>query len=216
MELSSVLTPNRSCCYDPNFTPFISSFLIHFPIQLPMSPSSQTFVALLRGINVSGKNKIFMDDLRAMFESLGLTEVKTYVQSGNVIFSGGSSAHELEGIIKKAILEKFTFDVPVLVKTKEEMQATLRNNLYIHRNNVSLDKLHVTFLSEVPSEANLKNAHINVLPDEFMVLGKEVYLYIPGGYGNTKLSNTYFESKLKVRATTRNWKTVNELVKMLS
>jgi len=181
-----------------------------------MSETLQTFVALLRGINVSGKNKIFMDDLRSMFESLGCSGVKTYVQSGNIVFQSTAKAQELESLIKKAILEKFTFDVPVLVKTKEEMEATLRNNLYIHRNNVSLDKLHVTFLSEVPSEANLKNAHINVLPDEFMVLGKEVYLYCPGGYGNTKLSNTYFENKLKVKATTRNWKTVNELVKMLS
>jgi uncharacterized protein (DUF1697 family) len=155
-----------------------------------------------------------MQDLKALFESLNFINVKTYIQSGNVIFDAKSSKNS-ESIIQQKIKEQFGFDVPMIIRTADEITSILNLNPYLNQKNIELDKLHITFLSEEPSTENLnKITTYNFEPDEFEIIGNKVYLHCPNGYGNTKLSNTFFENKLKVTATTRNWKTVNEIAKL--
>lgn len=177
----------------------------------------KTCISILRGINVSGRNKILMKDLKAMYEDMGYENVRTYIQSGNVIFetakkkSDQALAQEIEDKIKAT----FGFDVPVITRSADEINEVLTHNPFLKRKDIDPAKLHVTFLAETPSKENweqLKGA--NYLPDEFIVAGKEVYLHIPVSYGHTKLNNNFWESKLKLTATTRNWKTVGELAKM--
>jgi uncharacterized protein (DUF1697 family) len=173
----------------------------------------QTYIAILRGINVSGKNMIKMPELQTLFEGLGFNKVKTYIQSGNVIFKAAAkNSSEIEKLIEEKIFEKFSLKVPVLVKTKDEVDEVLQNNPFVKATNVDVSKLHATFLSKEPEQANIdKISKDQYLRDEFILKGSTIYLHCPNGYGNTKLNNNFFESKLKVTATTRNWKTVNEL-----
>ncbi|HXD92694.1 MAG TPA: DUF1697 domain-containing protein [Bacteroidia bacterium] len=176
----------------------------------------QTYIAILRGINVSGHKLIKMDALRKLFDGMGFKKTKTYIQSGNVVFQGKQAkAQDLEKKIASSILKEFGFEVPVLVKEVTELEVVLKNNPFINKRKEDVTKLHVTFLSEEPEKVNIdKIKGGNYAVDEFIVMGKTVYLFCPNGYGNTKLSNTFFENKLKVTATTRNWKTINELVTM--
>jgi len=173
----------------------------------------QTYIALLRGINVSGQKMMKMPELIALFQNLGFTNVKTYVQSGNVVFQAESQdTVSLEEQIATAITEKFKFSVPVLVKNLLEWQSILENNSFVNERNEDNTKLHVTLVAGEPDMDRI--AKINptqYLPDEFRIIGNTIYLLCPNGYGRTKLHNIFFESKLKLNATTRNWKTMQEL-----
>ena len=173
-------------------------------------------ISILRGINVSGHRKIPMQELKALYSELNLKNITTYIQSGNVVFSGGKINPEaLAKKIEKKIFERYNFEVPVIVRTIVEIQSILNGNPFLKEKNIEMDKLHVTFLADHPGKDNLeKLKSYNYEPDRFIVVGREIYLYCPGGYGNTKLSNNFFESKLKVTATTRNWRTVNELLRI--
>jgi len=175
-----------------------------------------TYISILRGINVSGQKLIKMKALQEMYENLGLRRVRTYIQSGNVVFeSEHPGTGQLQDLISAGILKSFGFEVPVIVMDREYLEHVSENNLFISDRKEDISRLHVTFLSGEP-EKGLSDAikREDFLPDEFVIAGKAVYLFCPGGYGNTKLSNTFFEKRLKVRATTRNWKTVLELVSM--
>jgi uncharacterized protein (DUF1697 family) len=174
------------------------------------------YIAILRGINVSGHKPIKMDALRAMCEQLNFKNAKTYIQSGNIVFQYKQTNTEtLEKLISKKIKETFTFDVPVLVKDADELKLILKNNPFVNKRNEDITKLHVTFLSHQPEKINCdKIKEGNYGADEFIISGKNIYLFCPVSYGNSKLSNTFLENKLKVTATTRNWKTINELVVM--
>ena len=175
----------------------------------------EVFISILRGINVSGHNKILMAELKELYGELGFLDIVTYIQSGNVIFKAGKSLshQDIEEMITAKILGKYTFNVPVLVRTAGEMQKILAANPFLEQKGMDISKLHVTFLSGKPARPAVQALEkLDHSPDEFRVAGREVYLHIPGGYGNTKLSNTFFENKLKVRASTRNWKTITTLV----
>lgn len=174
------------------------------------------YISLLRGINVSGQKKIKMDALSTLYESLGLKNVKTYIQSGNVIFeSEGSNPAELVNLIENKIEQTFGFFVKVLIRSKEEIQKVLEKNPFYGERKEDISKLHVTFLSEVPEHYSLKtlDKFINST-EEFFISGREIYLFCPNGYGRTKLTNNLFEKNLKVSATTRNLKTVNKLYEL--
>lgn len=174
----------------------------------------ETYISILRGINVSGHKLIKMADLKALYESLGFKEVITYIQSGNVIFKAEKKG-DLAIIIGNKIQDKYKFEVPILVRKAEEIKRVSETNPFMKEKGIDEEKLHVTFLAEPPSKADLEAIKkIDHSPDRFVITGKEVFLYCPGGYGNTKLSNTFFENKLKIQATTRNWKTVNKLVEL--
>jgi uncharacterized protein (DUF1697 family) len=183
----------------------------------------KTFISLLRGINVSGQNKIRMPDLKGLYESLNLANVETYIQSGNVIFDyEEQDPARLVRTIEAAIGRTFETSVQVLLRDKNRFQQIIDSNPFFNQRNEDPEKLHVTFLSESPSESALRNLPNPPDPkrsgagngDEFLVYDKEIYLFCPNGYGQTKFSNSFFERKLKVNATTRNWKTVNVLYEM--
>ena len=177
----------------------------------------QTFISILRGINVSGQKKILMADLKALYEGLQFKEVTTYIQSGNVIFKSDSKISDaaLAEKITAAILKKYSFTVPVIVRNINQLENIILGNPFLKEKNIDLEKLHVTFLSEIPGQpATDAIKLLSYPPDRFSIIGEEVFLYTPGGYGETKLSNKFFENKLKVTATTRNWKTVNKLLEI--
>ncbi len=174
----------------------------------------ETVISILRGINVSGHRLIKMADLKVLYEKLGYKEVVTFIQSGNVIFKSDKKASDLAHAeaIEKTINKKYGFDVPVITRSIEEWGKTLKGNPFLKQKDVDLERLYVTFLSEKPEPTLVKSIRtLDYSPEEFAVVGKEVYLYCPVGYGNSKLSNGFFESKLKVIATTRNWKSINKL-----
>ena len=172
------------------------------------------YIAMLRGINVSGHKMIKMEHLRACFERLGFRNVVTYVQSGNVIFEAeGDASTSFSAKIGSRILRDFGFPVPVLLKTSKDMERIVRDNPLANQKGIDNSKLHVTFLSATaPKSAGQTLEPLATKPEQFHVSGCEVYLYCPNGYGRTKLSNTAIEKKLGVEATTRNWKSVNALL----
>lgn len=159
---------------------------------------------------------IKMDALRAMYEGLGFSHIQTYIQSGNVIFCcTETSTVSLENTICQQIAQTFGFEVPVCVKTLVELTEVLQNNPFIQAQTTDESKLHVTFLSGQPEQARLDKLYEKQYDtDQFVVTNQIIYLLCPNGYGNTKLTNGFFENKLKLSATTRNWKTVNVLLNM--
>jgi len=174
-----------------------------------------TFIALLRGINVSGHKTVLMDDLRILFEKMEFEDVKTYIQSGNVVFRTGETngGAGLAQRIQQSVIGKYNFFVPVFVRSREEMVKILSDNPFLTEKDINPDWLHVTFLSDSPRQSDREAiSKYDFSPDRFYLVGNEAYLYCPQGYGNTKISNLFFENRLKVNATTRNWKTVIKLV----
>ena len=171
---------------------------------------------MLRGINVGSGKIVKMERLRASFEALGFDGVRTYVQSGNVIFeSEQNSTTGLSNKIEEKIQHTFGFTVPVLVKTSKEMTQIVSDNPLVKEKGIDHSKLHVTFLSDVPPTMAVKVlGPLATGRERFRILNREIYLYCPDGYGHTKLSNTAIEKKLSVVATTRNWRTVNTLLEM--
>lgn len=157
-----------------------------------------------------------MNSLKNSFADLGFKNICTYIQSGNVIFQFKKSDHQkVVNIIKNKILDDYGFEVPVIVKNVEELKDIIKNNPFLSNKNVDLSMLHITFLSAIPEKSEIdKLKEYDYSPDVFIISKDIIYLYIPGGYGNTKLNINFFESKLKVIATNRNWKTVNELCKI--
>ena len=173
----------------------------------------KTYISLLRGINVSGQNKIRMPEQKELYESLALVNVVTYIQSGNVLFDCvEQDPTRLVKSIEAEIERSFGTSVRVFLRDKNQFQKIIDSNPYIYQRNEDPEKLHVTFLSDLPSASRLTNLHLPVgSSDEFQLFDKEIYLFCPNGYGRTKISNSYFERKLSVAATTRNWKTVKAL-----
>lgn len=175
----------------------------------------KTYIAILRGINVSGKNMIKMDALRTALTNHGFGAVLTYIQSGNLVFSANKkSVKALEAEIQEVILKNFALEIPVFVIDAEHLKKIMDGHPF--RTRTADNKLlHITFLAETPQPALVEKLNgIAYPPDEFSILEDVVYLYCPGGYGNTKFSNAFFESKLKTSATTRNVNTVMELLLM--
>jgi len=175
-----------------------------------------TYIALLRGINVSGKNKIKMAELVQALELIGLTNIQTYIQSGNVVFkSEETDKNHLKNQIEAQIQASFGLQVPVLIRDAQEWEQMIQNKPTFTGLDDMQEKIYVTFLSDVP-ETSLVEAikKGNYKEDVFMQMNREIYLYCPGGYGETKLSNSFLEKTLKCTASTRNWRTIVELMSM--
>lgn len=175
------------------------------------------YISILRGINVGGNRKILMKDLKVLFEKMGLSKVETYIQSGNVVFESDQklSTADLEVKIEQAITETFGFDVPVIVRTADEWAKSIVDNPFWKEKDADIDRLHHTCLKEVPSPELLEKIKLfQFLPDRYEIIAKDVFIFCAAGYGTSKLTNPFFESKLKVPATTRNWKTVMKLHEM--
>ncbi len=176
------------------------------------------YISILRGINVGGNRKILMKDLKVLFEKHGFVNVETYIQSGNVIFESDQklSNADLEKNIQQLIATTFGFDVPVIVRTAEEWTETVASNPFWKEKDADIEKLHLTILKEEPSSELVQKIQVlDFLPDRFEIKGRDVFIYCENGYGRTKITNDFFEKKLKIPATTRNWKTVLKLHEML-
>ncbi len=173
-------------------------------------------IALLRGINVSGKNAIRMPDLQDSFSALGFADVKTYLQSGNVVFRAGKLAQgELAARIAAQIKCDLGLEVPVLVISAKELDQIANSNPLWPKTGGDEKLFHSTFLAAAVSPAAFRALQLPAAEGERAVLaGRAVLLHCPHGYGNTKLNNHYFERALGVAATTRNWRTVLALQKL--
>lgn len=172
------------------------------------------YIAILRGINVGGKRKILMADLKELFSKLGFSYIETYIQSGNVIFNMKTKEDNLilANKIEQSILKNFKFEVPVIVRSVDEFKDVISKNIFAKEKETDIERLHLTFLKEVPeTEKSEKIKSYNYYPDNFKIIGKNVFVYCSGKYSDSKLTNSFFENKLQVSATTRNWKTVLKL-----
>ncbi len=167
----------------------------------------KTYIVLLRGINVSGKNKLPMVDLRELLNDLGFQNIQTYIQSGNIILDSDESKVEVCQKIKQGIAAKFEYEVPVLARTVLEWKEIIENYPFSIEN----EKIVAfTFLDKIVSEANIEVKGIN--EDIYKIEKDVVYLNCPSGFGKTKLTNNLIEKKLNVVATTRNYKTTIKLL----
>ena len=179
-----------------------------------MTARPKSYVALVRGINLGSRKRVSMPDLRKLFTSLGAEDVTTYVQSGNVVFKSSEGARKLTAAIERRIRRDLGLTVTVLVRTQPQLAKVLAGNPFAKRVK-DPTKLHVTFLAEKPARSRVSDLDPERAgPDELRVVGQEVYLHCPNGYGRSKLTNAYFEKELGVRATTRNWRTVTKLAEL--
>lgn len=173
-----------------------------------------TYIALLRGINVSGHKIIKMERLREVLAELDFHNIRTYIQSGNIIFeSSMDDVAVLEYRISQKILEHFGFEVPVRIATLKELKTIVAENPFIKENLENPTQPYVAFLSDVPLESNYVNLKaMDFGNDQFIHKDKVLYLWYADSPANTKLSNVSIEGKLKLKATSRNWKTVLKLI----
>jgi uncharacterized protein (DUF1697 family) len=174
-------------------------------------------VALLRGINVGGKNMLPMKELVAMFVKAGCGDVVTYIQSGNVVFRAEDKVIAGLGAgIAKQMEKRFRLRVPVVLRTTTEINAVIRGNPFL-KAGVSEETLHVCFLADQPGKDLVAGLDAGrSVPDAFAVVGREIYMQLVNGMARTKLTNAYFDSKLKTVSTMRNWRTVLKLAEMLA
>jgi uncharacterized protein (DUF1697 family) len=174
------------------------------------------YVAMLRGINVGAHKRVKMDDLRKSFAAMGFEQVKTYIQSGNVVFKAGKASSTTLGTkIEARIVSDFGFSASVIVRTGTELGAVIAANPFLKLRGVDHEKLHVTFLSDIPAAPALKKlAELTVAPDQSRCVGREIFLHLPNGFSGSSLWKVPWEKELAVVTTTRNWKTVNAIHQM--
>ena len=174
------------------------------------------YISLLRGINVGAQKSIKMVDLKALYEGLGLDNVKTYIQSGNVLFTSDESAAALQSQIRHAIEQKYGFSVELMVCTIADWRRLIAANPFVTDGTRDPKYMHLTLLDKIPDAKIIGG--LGEVPkgeaEEYAIVDDAVYFYAPSGYGITKLSNNFWEKKLKVNATTRNWNTVNKLLEL--
>ena len=173
-------------------------------------------ISMLRGVNVGGHNKIKMDALRALYVSLKLEDVTTFIQSGNVVFR--TKERELGKISKRigdGIEKSFGFRPEVILRTVEEMRGVVARNPFAARKDVEPGKLLVWFLVAAPeAEARKKVFTVKMEREELRIEERELYIYFPDGQGQSKLSMAAVERALKVAGTGRNWNSVLKLLEM--
>jgi uncharacterized protein (DUF1697 family) len=166
---------------------------------------------------MTGHNSIRMTDLTALYVDLGLNESETYIQSGNVISKCQDEIIPslLAAKIENAILERFKYNIPVMIRTIPEVKDLFRFNPFLAEGNFDPSKMAVIFLHETPSASQIqKVADIDYPPDKFKISSSEIFIYCPNGFGRTKLYTNFFENKMRVIGTARNWKTITSILKI--
>jgi uncharacterized protein (DUF1697 family) len=177
----------------------------------------QKYISFLRGVNMTGHNSIKMTDLTALYVRHGLKNAQTYIQSGNVIFSYDSELPvvDLSLALEKAILDKFNFIIPVMTRSVDQLHDLFSVNPYLEEKEFNPAKMAVIFLHEMPSQDQiLKVAAVDYPPDKFKIIGSDIHIFCPNGFGKTKLYTNFFEKKMGVIGTARNWKTITALLEM--
>jgi uncharacterized protein (DUF1697 family) len=174
------------------------------------------YIALLRGINVGGKNIIKMADLKLLFESMGLIEVRTYIQSGNVLFKSSETEEELRNKIERKIEEVFGFAIVVILRSAEEINSIINNCPFSEleiaeaESASEAESLYVSLMPHAPSHDKVKDLNIyGSERDKYKIIGREIYLLFHDSIRNSKLANNLL--KVHIPATVRNWKTLNKL-----
>lgn len=181
-------------------------------IEYLIAKIMKTYIALLRGINVSGKNKILMADLTLLFQNLTFKDVKTYIQSGNVVFKTTKNQELLSALISTTITKVLNLTIPVIIVNVDELKHTIVNNPFLSKE-VDTKKLYVVFLNKNPKEIK-KLKDFDFGKDQYIISNKIIYLKYDIGAGKTKLTNKIIENKLQLIATTRNWRTTNKLLEL--
>ena len=180
--------------------------------------NQQTYVALLRGINVNGHRVMKMADLRASLEhhSDSFSHVKTWIQTGNVIFQSSRNSQELKEKMKEVILKDFGLDdVPVMIRTGQEIKEALANNPFAERES---KRIFIAFLDQKPRQDLMDEmGRLDYSPEEYVLSEKNdmIYFYIPN-FAKYKLDTTLFEKKLQLKASSRNWRTTTKLAELAS
>ena len=174
------------------------------------------YLCLLRGINVSGQKKIIMKELVTVIAGAGFDNVETYLQSGNLLLDSELNAEQIESSVQSTIQNHYSYEnVDVLVMNQHYLQEVLAG-VPGFAEHLDMSKLSMTFLkgSVDPALLALMDGD-EYLPDRFVISGNVVYVYHPNGYGRIKINNNYFERKLKLRATTRNHRSVSTLLEKI-
>lgn len=173
-------------------------------------------IAMLRGVNVGGHNKIKMEELRGLCKSLKLRDACTYVQSGNLIFR--TEERDLDLLAKRlqnAVERKFGFRPDVILRSAAEMRGVIGRNPFAKRRGIEPNRLLVTFLASEPElEAREKAAQLNTAPEELRIDRRELYIYYPNGMARPKVSWATIERVLKTSGTGRNWNSVTKMLEM--
>jgi uncharacterized protein (DUF1697 family) len=173
-------------------------------------------VSMLRGVNVGGRNQIKMETLRALYESLGLEDPRTYVQSGNVVFR--TKERNLSALAKRiedAVEQSFGFRPAVIIRTTSELRGAIARNPFARRRGIDPSKFLVTFLASAPTaEARDQVLKIKADPEELFVDGREVYIYFPNGLARPKLAWSTIAKMLGTSGTARNWNSVTKLLEI--
>jgi uncharacterized protein (DUF1697 family) len=175
-----------------------------------------SYLALLRGINVGGKNKVLMTHLSDMFARAGCKNVRTFIQSGNVIFDGSAKVSaQVPRLVAEQIAETLGYTTPVVLRSLAELEETVSSNPFLNAGS-DVELLHLMFLAAHPEASKVAGLNPQRSPgDEYIVRGREIYLRLPNGVRETKLTNAYFDSKLATISTGRNWRTVTKLLEMM-
>ena len=170
-----------------------------------------THIALLRGVNLGGKNRLPMKTLAGLFAEVGCRDVQTYIQSGNVVFRAAPAvSKKIPAQIAKLIADRCGLKTPVVMRTADELRGVAEGNPFLGADPATL---HVAFLADLPKKAAVQALDAKRSPgDEFVVRGREIYLHLTSGVARTKLTNQYFDSKLSTVSTVRNWRTVEKLL----
>jgi uncharacterized protein (DUF1697 family) len=166
---------------------------------------------------MTGHNSMKMTDLADLYRKLGHKNITTYIQSGNVIFDCEKELPEpvLSAEIEDLILKKFSYKIPVMIRTVEEMRHLIMLNPFLPEARLNPEKMAVIFLHEEATISQINNViDIEYPPDKFQIIGREIYIFCPNGFGKTKLYTNFFENKMGVTGTARNWKTITKLLEI--
>ena len=175
------------------------------------------FLSLLRGINVGGKKIFTMAELVSLYESLGFSQIKSYVQSGNILFcSPQKNKDRLKTLIERKISEKFGCSIPVIIKTADELSDVI-SKIPFDTKRVDASKIYITYLEQIPDKTLVEDIlKLSSIEDNFVILNNVIYLHCSNSYGITKFNNNFFERKLKVKATSRNLRTSTKLLELIN
>jgi uncharacterized protein (DUF1697 family) len=178
----------------------------------------QAYIAFLRGINVGGRNKISMVELRQSLERVGFKNVRTYLQSGNVMLESElSSTDAITTSIGKTILATFGFDIPILVLTKPQLERIIVKTPYASEEQINTNTSYFVLLFERPKKELHKAFQVlTYVNEQFQLSETCVYLLCLNGYGKAKLNNNLVEAKLKVVATARNYRTMQNVLALVN
>lgn len=166
---------------------------------------------------MTGHNSVKMKDLTELYKDLGFSNIVTYIQSGNVIFSAPEKLpdEEVASIVKEGILDRFGYNIAVMIRTLPELKRLLTANHFASESDFDETKMAVIFINKVPVAEKVNNlGEIDTSPDRYEISEREIFIYCPNGFGTTKLYANFFDKKLGVEATTRNWKTIKAMLNL--